>query len=113
MTPNLGAALRDWFNARDVQRWERRGTWPPTLERSYWTLYEYQRDLGRLQQHQYHATLERASRPYHDLTPNVATVGPTRVRARSSRQALLYRVTYERLSFTTWGPTVAAARRHA
>jgi hypothetical protein len=111
MTINPGAAVRDWLNARDVRRWERRGTWPPTLERSYWTAYEYQRDLGRLQQRMYRVTLERASKPYHDMTPNVSTIGPRQIRARSDRQALLYRVSYERLSYSTWAGTVSAAQR--
>jgi hypothetical protein len=107
-----GAALRDWLNARDVRRWERKQAWPPTLERTYWTAYEYQRDLGRLQRHLYRVTLERTAKPYPDLTPNVTLSGPRQVRARATREALLYRVSYERLSYSVWADTVAAAQRH-
>lgn len=109
MTPDLGAALRDWLNARDVRRMARRCSWPPTLERTYWTAYEYQRDLGRLQRHLYRPTLERASRPFPDLTPNVTTIGPRQIRARAYRQALLYRVSYERISYATWAAAVQSA----
>ena len=106
MTPNLGAALRDWFNARDLRRWQRRGALPPSLDRAYWTPYEYQRDLGRLQRCGYHVTLERATRPYPDLTPNVTAAGPRLVRARGPRSVMLYRVSYSRLSYSTWGSVV-------
>lgn len=112
MTPDLGAALRDWLNARDVRRMDRRGSWPPTLERLYWTPYEYQRDLERLQRHLYRPTLERASRPYPDLAA-YPTGGPRQIRARPYRQPLLYRVSYERISYATWSGAVpsSAARQ--
>jgi len=106
MSPDLGATLRDWFNARDLRRWQRRGSLPPSLERVYWTAYEYQRDLGRLQACGYRMTLERLSRPYPDLAPNVAAAGPRRVRAREGQRALLYRVSYERLAYSTWASAV-------
>jgi hypothetical protein len=96
VTGNLGAAVRDWFNAHDVRRWDRRDTWPATLERTYWTAFEYERDLGRLQRHRYRVTLERVSEPYRDLTPNITAFGPRKVRARADRQPLLYRVSYAR-----------------
>jgi hypothetical protein len=111
VTADVGAAIRDWFNARDVRRWERRGSWPPTLERTYWTAYEYQRDLGRLQRRRYHVTWERTSRAFHDMTPNVTIIGPRRVRARGAHQALLYRVGYERLSYSTWAAAMPSASR--
>jgi hypothetical protein len=111
MTINLGAAIRDWLNARDLRRWERSGSWPPTLERAYWTPYEYQRDLGRLQRRMYRVAWQQTAQPYQDLTPNVTIIGPRQVRARAYRQALLYRVGYERLSYAAWARTVASARQ--
>lgn len=98
--------LRDWLNARDVRRWERRGRLPPVMERTYWTPYEYGRDLARLQRCGYHVTAERVTTPYPDLTPNVTLLGPRRVRARGPRSVLLYRVVYERLSYATWASVV-------
>src|SRR5690349_5124469 len=111
MTPNLGAALRDWLNARDLRRWQRRGALPPSLDRSYWSFYEYHHDLGRLQRCGYHVTVERATRPYPDLTPNITALSPRMVRARGAHSVMLYRVSYSRLSAATWGPAIAAARR--
>ena len=108
MTPDLGAALRDWFNARDVRRMDRTGSWPATLERLYWTAYEYQRDLERLQRRLYRPTLERASQPYPDLATYPA-IAPRQIRARPHRQPLLYRVSYERISYATWAAAVPPA----
>ena len=96
VTVNPGAGLRDWLNARDVRRWERADCWPLSLERTYWTAYEYQRDLERLRQRRYRLIVERATLPYEDTTPNVTLIGPRQVRARPGRQAVLYRVSYER-----------------
>lgn len=95
-TIDLGAALRDWLNSRDLRRWERHHALPETLERYYWTPYEYQQDLGRLQRLRYTVTSTHTQGAYPDLTPNVTMVGARRVRARPARQAILYRVTYER-----------------
>lgn len=110
MTVNLGAALRDWFNERDIRRWERRGALPPTLDRTYWTAYEYQRDLGRLQRRRYHVTNQQAVWPYQDLTPMVTSAGPRMIRARSNRQAVRYRISYERIAYSTWASSVPASR---
>ena len=101
-TANLGARLRDWFNARDVKRWERKGAWPPTLERAYWTRYEYERDLVRLEAHMYHLTSEHKSLPYTDVGAQTAALGPRALRPSGGRQPRLYRVSYERLSYDTW-----------
>jgi len=106
MSPDLGATVRDWLNARDLRRWRQRGLLPPALERTYWTPYEYDRDLGRLQACGYRVTLETVSKPYPDLTPNLTPAGPRRVRARDRRRALLYRVSYERLAYSTWASAV-------
>jgi len=108
MAPDLGATLRDWLNARDLRRWRRRGSLPPTLDRTYWTAYEYGRDLGRLQASGYRVTLERVSTPYPDLTPNVTPAGPRRVRAQV-RRVSRYRVSYERLAYSTWASALPVA----
>ena len=94
-TIDPGAALRDWLNARDVRRWQRRHSLPRILERAYWTAYEYQQDLGRLQRFRYRVIHTRALGAYPDLTPNITPAGPRMVRARPARRAVLYRVTYE------------------
>src|SRR5438132_3062122 len=86
----------------------RRGSLPPTLDRTYWTAYEYGRDLGRLQASGYRVTLERVSTPYPDLTPNVTPAGPRRVRAQV-RRASRYRVSYERLAYSTWASALPVA----
>ncbi len=93
-TIDPGAALRDWFNARDVRRWLKRESLPMTLDRTYWTAYEYQQDLGRLQRCLYIVTSERVTRRFDDLRPNVTLFGSTMVRARRRNQVLLYRVSY-------------------
>lgn len=110
MTVNPGAALRDWLNARDVRRWERSGAWPPTVDRTYWTAYEYQRDLGRLQARRYNVSQQRSTPSFPDLAPNVTTVGPRRVRAQGGHRALLYRVSYERVSYAAWARVVGLER---
>jgi len=94
-TIDPGAALRDWLNARDVRRWQRRRTLPLILERAYWTAYEYQQDLGRLQRFRYRVISTRVQGAYPDLWPNVTVAGPRMVRARAGKRAVLYRVTYE------------------
>jgi hypothetical protein len=94
-TIDPGAALRDWFNARDVRRWLKRKSLPATLDRTYWTAYEYQQDLGRLQRCLYTVTSERVIRPFDDMTPNVTLVGPRMARARRYKQVLQYRASYE------------------
>jgi hypothetical protein len=109
--PDLGASLRDWLNARDLRRWVRGGSLPPSVERTYWTAYEYQRDLGRLQQHMYRVTWQQTVTPYPDTSPNITPSGPARVRARSNRSVMLYRVNYERLSYSGWAATAQAAAR--
>jgi hypothetical protein len=93
-TIDPGAALRDWFNARDVRRWLKRESLPMTLDRTYWTAYEYQQDLGRLQRCRYIVTSERVTRPFDDMSPNVTIIGPRMVRARRAKQVVLYRVSY-------------------
>ena len=107
--------MRDWLNAREVRHWDRRQRFPPNIDRTYWSAYEYQRDLGRLQALRYHVTSQRSN-----LADPAVSIDVAAATMRSSglvmghrlrRIPVLYRVSYERLSYQTWAAAVTAADR--
>jgi hypothetical protein len=114
------ALLRDAFNARDVRRWTRKQRFPATLERTYWSAYEYQRDRKRLEQAGYRASQERTTAGSSAATVDVAApffdkgvayaFATSHYEAWLRRAPVVYRVSYERLS--AWATTVRAAQNH-
>ena len=109
--------MRDWLNAREVRQWDRRHRLPPTVDRTYWSAYEYQRDLGRLQALRYNVTSQRSNLANPAVSIDIAA---TTMRSsglvldhRLRRIPVVYRVSYARLSFQTWASTVEAAERRA
>lgn len=116
---NPGAMVRDWLNGRDLRRWQRSGVMPATCDRTYWSAYEYQEDLGRLQQRGYVVVNERsnaadpavridAAQPFFGRTYGYRGLGMP-----LHRRPVRYVVRYERHTQSIWTEAAASAARHA
>jgi hypothetical protein len=92
---DLAGPLRNWLWERDVRRMSARGAFPPTIERSYWSAREYQRDQARLERIGYAVVSQTESDPYITLPMTFGPFGRGQQRQPARRRVPAFHVIYE------------------
>ncbi|HKR99721.1 MAG TPA: hypothetical protein VJU79_09420 [Candidatus Dormibacteraeota bacterium] len=87
---DLAGPLRNWLWARDARRMHETGRRPDTIERSYWTAAEYERDSPRLEALGYIVASRSESEPYVSGPPDPRTLRPP-----SRRRVPILYIVYE------------------
>ena len=86
---DVAGPLRSLLWARDARKMARRGQFPETLERAYWSRRQYDRDSRRLGVLGYHVTSVEAVEPFITL-PSYPMFGRTSTRPRRRRVPCIY-----------------------
>ncbi|MDQ2959824.1 MAG: hypothetical protein M3R48_02050 [Candidatus Dormibacteraeota bacterium] len=93
MTPM--EAWRTWSRQRELRRWTAGNAYPPTVQRTYRTTPEFEKDAARLKACGYTAVVEEASDSSVDVSPQPSVYGRGQA-ARLIVDVPMFHVTYER-----------------